>query len=156
MIRLAELSKDNWLECVRLPVSEDHARFVAPNAVAIAAVQFHPEMQARAIYADDEMVGLTTFGPDEDMPSRFWLARLMISEQRRGKGYGRAALQLILQEAARLGFRSIGLSTRPENWKAIRLYESVGFTWSGEMNDGERIYVRELDPEPGPYSGNGA
>lgn len=142
MIRLVTVNKDNWQECIRLPTSEDHAQFVAPNVYSIAESQFYPDtVKACCIYAGDAMVGFAMYGPDEDDATLFAIDRLMIAEGHRGKGYGKAALSAILEEAKSRGFSRISLSTNPENVKAIQLYESVGFRATGEMDDDEAVYI---------------
>ena len=140
MIQLVTVNKDNWQECIQLPTSEDH-RFVAPNVYSIAEAQFYPDtVTACCIYAGDAMVGFAMYGPDEDDATLFAIDRLMIAEGHRGRGYGKAALLAILEEAERRGFSRIRLSTNPENVKAIKLYESVGFRATGEMDDDEAVY----------------
>jgi diamine N-acetyltransferase len=149
MIRLVNVNKDNWQECIRLPTSEDHARFVAPNVYSIAEAQFYPDtVTACGIYAGGAMVGFAMYGPDEDDATLFVIDRLMIAEGHRGKGYGKAALSAILEEAKRRGFLRIKLSTNPENVKAIKLYESVGFRATGEMDGDETVYVYTAEIEP--------
>jgi diamine N-acetyltransferase len=148
MLRLVKVNRDNWEECIKLPTSEDHEHFVAPNVYSIAEAQFYPDtVTASCIYADEEMVGFAMYGPEEDDPSLFWIDRLMIAEGQRGKGYGRAALLMILDEAKSKGFSRIGLSTEPENLKAIQLYENVGFKATGEIDDDEAVYVCIINPQ---------
>lgn len=142
MIRLVAVNKENWQECIQLPTSEDHTRFVAPNVYSIAESQFYPDtVTACCIYAGDAMIGFAMYGPDEEDATLFAIDRLMIAEGHRGKGYGKAALLAILEEAKRRGFSRISLSTNPENEKAIQLYESVGFKATGEMSDNEAVYI---------------
>jgi diamine N-acetyltransferase len=142
MIRLVNVNKDNWQACIQLPTSEDHARFVAPNVYSIAEAQFYPDtVAACCIYAGETMVGFAMYGSDEDDATLFAIDRLMIAEGHRGKGYGKATLSAILEEAKRRGFSRIRLSTNPENMKAIKLYESVGFRATGEMDGDEAVYV---------------
>jgi diamine N-acetyltransferase len=143
MVQFVTVNKDNWQECVKLPTSEEHARFVAPNVYSIAEAQFYPlTVKACCIYAGEEMVGFAMYGPEDDDETLFWIDRLMIAEGHRGKGYARAAMRLILDEARARGFSRVGLSTSPGNVKAIRLYESLGFRATGEVDDNEEIYLR--------------
>jgi diamine N-acetyltransferase len=144
MIRFVPVQKDNWKECIQLPTSEDHKRYVAPNIYSIAEAQFYPGVMSACIYADNEMVGYTLYGRAEDDESIFWIDRLMIAEDQRGKGYGRAALLMIIDEAKKEGYSRIGLSTGPDNKKAIGLYESVGFRATGEIEDGEAVYILQF------------
>jgi diamine N-acetyltransferase len=146
MLRFVPVNRDNWQECIHLPISEDHKRYVAPNVYSIAEAQFYPGVVSACIYAGDEMVGYTLYGREEDDESMFWIDRLMIAEGQRGKGYGRAALLMIIDKAKKSGFSKIGLSTEPGNSNAIRLYESVGFRATGEIDDGEAVFVCIIEP----------
>jgi RimJ/RimL family protein N-acetyltransferase len=140
LVRFVPVYGDNMDECVDLARGEDH-RFVAPNIKSIAQAQFIPGVRSCCIYHENEMVGYTMYMPEED---RLWISRLMIAEPQRGKGYGRAALQQIIAEARQLGFVKVGLSTNPQNFKAIRLYEGLGFHATGRIEHGEMIYICPL------------
>ena len=61
-----------------------------------------------------------------------------------GKGYGKAALPVILQEMTRqYGTRRIYLTLEKENERAVHLYTAFGFVPTGETDEGEEIYVYE-------------
>ena len=143
-VHLVPVDKDNFRECVKLPTGEDH-RHVAPNVYSIAQAQFIPGAKSCCIFHGDEMVGYTLYElPQEnDEGLHLWVSRLMMAEGQRGKGYGRAVLQLLIAEARQKGCVEVGLSTHPDNFKAIGLYESLGFH-ATEMDDGEMVYVCPL------------
>ena len=140
LVRFVPVTGDNMEECVDLARGEDPCH-VAPNTVSIAQAQFIPGTRSCCIYHENEMVGYTMYMPEKD---RLWISRLMVAEGQRGKGYGRAALQQIIAEARQLGFANVGLSTHPENFKAIGLYESLGFRATGKIEHGEMIYICPL------------
>ncbi|MFZ6026192.1 MAG: GNAT family N-acetyltransferase [Chloroflexota bacterium] len=145
-VRLVPVDRSNWRECVRLPTGEDH-KHVAPNAVSIAEAQFWKGSKSCCIYHGDELVGYTLYNlefDDDNLYPLLWVGRLMIAEGQRGKGYGRAALQQIIAEARRQGCVEVALSTGPDNFKAIGLYESLGFC-ATEMDDDEMVYVLPLE-----------
>jgi diamine N-acetyltransferase len=141
LVRLVPVDKDNFRECVKLPTGEDH-KHVAPNVYSIAQAQFIPGAKSCCIYHGDEMVGYTLYhlSQEEDQRQQLWISRLMIAEEQRGKGYGRAALQQLIAEARQQSCVEVGLSTHPDNFKAIGLYESLGFRATGKIEDGEMIY----------------
>ncbi len=144
-VHLVPVDRNNWHQCVKLPTGADH-KYVASNAYSIVEAQFSPGVRSCCIYHDDDVVGYTLYGPDYDEDAChpvFWIDRLMMAEDQRGKGYGRTALQLIIAEARQQGYPEVGLSTEPENFKAIGLYESLGFH-ATEIEDGEMIYVLPL------------
>ncbi len=145
LIRLAAVDRSNWRECARLPTGPDH-RHVAPNSYSIAEALFSPGVWSCCIYHQDEMVGYVMYGPDYDDDAGcpiLWISRLMIAESQRGRGYGRATLQRIIAEARRQQVPEVGLSTEPDNVKAIGLYEGLGFRPT-HMEDDEMIYILRL------------
>jgi diamine N-acetyltransferase len=144
LIHFVEVNKDNWEECIDLPISEDHKHNVAPNVYSIAEASFYPELKACCIYAEEKMVGFTMHGLDDE-DNRYWIVRLMIAENQRRKGYGREALKLIIEEARQKGIPEIVLSTHPDNFKAIKLYESMGFIDTGEMDGNEEIFICRIE-----------
>ena len=139
------MDKNNWRECVKLPTGEDH-KHVAPNVYSIAEAQFLPGSKSCCIYHGDEIVGYTLYNLSyaAALRLRLWVSRLMITEPQRGKGYARAAMQQIIAEARQQDCVEVGLSTEPENFKAIRLYESLGFRATGKIDDGEMVYICPL------------
>ncbi|GEM_PF-656529 len=144
-MRLVPVNEENFHECGKLPTGLDH-KHVAPNTYSIAQAQFWPGARSCCIYHNDEMVGYVLYGPDYDEERYqpvFWVGRLMIAETQRNKGYGRAVMHKIIAEARRLGYPEVGLSTGPDNAKAIGLYESLGFH-ATEIDDGEMVYILPL------------
>jgi diamine N-acetyltransferase len=145
LIRFEHVSRSNLKECANLPTGEDH-KFVAPNVWSIAEAQFWTGSKSCCIYHDNEMVGYVlynlSFNDEGDL--QLWINRLMIAEPQRGKGYGRAALQQCIAEARQQACMEVGLSTGPENFKAIRLYESLGFCSTGELMGDEMVYICPL------------
>ena len=61
-----------------------------------------------------------------------------------GKGYGKQALQLALDWLRDKGYKHTHTSILSNNWRAIRLYESLGFKQYGEAREGEQWYQRKL------------
>jgi diamine N-acetyltransferase len=139
-IELREITPQNFKECINLKVADSQNSFVASNLMTIAQAKIiFPSASLKAIYADDKMVGFTMFGLDED-DSRYYLGRLMIDENHQSKGYGKAAVLEVIEELQKIeDCREIYLSFVPENVSAEKLYESVGFKKTGELNGNELI-----------------
>jgi diamine N-acetyltransferase len=150
LVRLVPVGKDNFHECINLPMGEDH-KHLGSIADSIAQTQEWPGSQACCIYHGDEMVGYTLFGPqEEDRRLYIWVNYLMVAEGQRGKGYGRAALQQIIAEARQKNCVEVALRTPPDNYKAIRLYEDLGFHAS-EMEGNGVVYICPIQAA-GPFS----
>lgn len=148
-MKLVEINDDNWRKIVFLSTNEDGKativeKFVASNALSIVQSVYETGWITRGIEVEDKLIGFTMYGLDEET-SNYWLCRFMIDHQSQGKGYGRKAIELILNEIKQLdGCESIYLSTEPDNEAAIKLYESLGFQKTGKLNEGEAEFMLKV------------
>ncbi|WP_222122602.1 N-acetyltransferase [Bacillus sp. FJAT-22090] len=148
-MKLVEINKDNWLQTVLLTTNGDGKatvieKFVASNALSIVQSIYETGWIIRGIEVEDKMIGFTMYGLDEDSKN-YWICRLMIDHTCQGKGYGREAIQMIVNEMKQLnGCEAIYLSTEPDNEIAIKLYESFGFQKTGKINEGEAEFLLKL------------
>ncbi|MCR4767147.1 MAG: GNAT family N-acetyltransferase [Saccharofermentans sp.] len=146
--KLIELTEDNLKECLALKVSGEQAAFIATNEASWNAAKENPDVaRPYAIYCDGKMVGFTMFAFDltcEGTNDRYWLWRFMIDESMQGKGYGTAALQMIIRYFRDHGANNIRLSTKEINAKALAMYRKAGFRDTGEIIDGEIVLQMEL------------
>ncbi|MBI2921622.1 MAG: GNAT family N-acetyltransferase [Planctomycetes bacterium] len=139
-VTLRPIATHNWRECIRLNAGDD-GRFVAPNVVSLAQAWSEPGHVPRAIYSDEIMVGFVMW--QHDVPEDAWvIVRLMTDLSKRRMGYARAATRIAIAEMkASAPDRRILLSLVPGNDDAARLYESIGFRPTGEVIDGEAVYM---------------
>ena len=69
------------------------------------------------------------------------LCRFMIDRKYQGKGYGKEALQLIINDMKNeFHCNEIYLSVDPENVKAKHIYQQFGFYSTGKVVDEEEVY----------------
>ncbi|RZU02319.1 GNAT family N-acetyltransferase [Rivibacter subsaxonicus] len=154
-ISLREITADTVRAVCKL-VAEP-AGYVAPNAISIAEAYFYPEAWFRAIYAGEEPIGFVML---EDSSQRrpapaqaeVSLWRFMIDAKHKGKGYGRAALRLVIADVRRRhpGLATFATSCVPGPASPRPFYESLGFVCTGEIVDDEEVLVLRLDPPPTP------
>ena len=147
-IELIALSENNLKQCFELKVAPNQMQYIASNEDSWKTAKEN-EKVARpfAIYCDDIIVGFTMFAFDEDYEDpndRYWLWRFMIDESLQGKGYGTAALQVIIQYFKDHGANNIRLSTKETNTSALSMYRRAGFRDTGEMNDEEIVLQLDL------------
>ena len=148
-MKLVEINKDNWLKTVLLTTNEDGKgtvveKFVASNALSITRSVYETGWTIKGIEAEDKLIGFAMYGFDEET-ANYWICRFMIDHKSQGKGYGRKAVELVLNEMKQVdGCSSIYLSTEPENEIAIKLYESLGFEKTGNINEGEAEFVLKV------------
>lgn len=137
-------------------LSEAQKRMVAPNAVSIAQAHFSEHAWFRAIYADDTPVGFVMLysGPDEEEPPGevHFLWRFMIAGPHQGKGYGRRALQIVIDDLKAKGVKELFTSCGQGEASPEGFYRSLGFERDGRMFDHEvglRLDLRNTRGKPG-------
>lgn len=142
MVRLMDVTVDNWRQVAKLKTAESQKGFVAPNSFSLAQAHYMPNCKPLAIYCDDTPVGFCMHGLDPD--GSYWIIRLMIDENHQSRGYGRSAMELLLEVIKReSGSGTVYLSFEPENVWGKALYESLGFVPDGRIEDGEIVYKLE-------------
>jgi diamine N-acetyltransferase len=156
MISLRPVDASNYEECIALSVAPDQQRFVASNLQSLAdAYVWREAAEPYAVYADDEMVGFGLLFPfaggvaDDSVPEPgtergYIIVRLMVDERFQGRGYGRAALDAIVNLVRARGLRELRLSVAPENAQALEFYRRNGFVETGEIHGGEIVMERQL------------
>jgi diamine N-acetyltransferase len=125
MVLLRSVTAENWKACANLMLSKGQENFVPSNLYSIAEAQFYPQSRSRAVYANDDLVGYALYGIDET--TGLWrIFRLMVGEKFQGKGYGREAMKVILEDIKEEA-KVVLVRYNLENEVARQLYESFGF-----------------------------
>ena len=148
MIHLERINRDNWRQATfvttdpkrECPLDEE---WVTSTAFSIVQSVFEPEWESRLIMADETVIGFVFYGwwEKKNVPL---LCRYMIDIDYQGKGYGKAALPIIVDEMMRqYKTNMIYLTLEKANERAVHLYTSFGFAATGEIDEGEDIYVYE-------------
>lgn len=146
MISLRKITFDNFIECIKLEPKEEQKEYVASNLFSLAEAYIalsngYSIPMPYAIY-DDE-----ADEDDEDDETVYKIWRLMIDKKYQGRGYGRKAMEKALEIIRTFPYGKaelVVLSYKPENKTAKKLYESLGFKETGEMNDDEVWAVLHL------------
>ena len=131
---------ESWFLRVRDGYAEDMASNggIAPEkATAMAASQMDelfpgrvpsPKQLVYVLEEDGERVGeLWVCDRDTPLQHALFIYNIEIDEEHRGKGYGRAAMELAESEARRLGLDRIALNVFGKNEIARNLYRSLGY-----------------------------
>jgi diamine N-acetyltransferase len=139
VVALREVTKDTVRAVSILQVAPSQGGFVAPNAVSFAEAMFEPKAWFRAIVADDVPVGFVMLSLDETTPE-YYLWRFMIDARYQGRGYGRAALALVVDHVRSLPRATeLLVSWVPEDGGPEPFYRALGFEPTGEVDDGEVV-----------------
>ena len=137
-VTLRPITQENWREVAHLEVAEDQREFVAPNIQSLAEAAYEPGLTPAAIYADETLVGFTLYThepfqgewifTETPYQGELGIVRIMVDKQYQGQGYGRQAMQALIERMRQLpGGQAIILNFEPPNVNARRLYESLGF-----------------------------
>lgn len=146
-MKLIDITKENYVQVAMLTTNEDLKptvleRYVTSNAFSMAQSKYSDKWITKAVENDGSIIGFAMYGPtDLDGEMIFQLCRFMIDVRAQGKGYGKAALSLILDEMKRLdGCDAVYLSIEPENERARHIYENAGFVSLDKEICGELLF----------------
>lgn len=146
MVNFRKITEDNFDGIIKMKRPEGE-NFVAPNAVSLAQAWLYRDdgdVFPFAVYNDDTLVGFMLLEEDAEK-ERLELWRIMISPEHEGKGYGTAAVELMIKYAKESGrYKCISLLCGQKNYSAGHIYEKLGFKPTGEICHGDAEMVLEL------------
>jgi len=144
-IALKEITKENLRDIFKLKVASGQERFVAPNSVSIAQAYFDRDVAwFRAIYADDAPIGFVMLH-DEPAARKYYLWRFMVDHRYQKHGYGAQALRQVIEYVRqRPGATELLTSVVPGEGCPGSFYEKLGFAYTGDMDEGERVMRKPL------------
>ena len=146
-VTLKCITEDNFLEAFRLKLRKDQEEFVSHPIRSLAqAYVYRNQCQPFGIYQDEEMVGYVMVIYDYDVPE-YDIWHMMIDETRQGKGYGKEALKRVLEYIETKPFgesNRVVLTCNQQNIPGLRLYRSLGFKETGNVDEDEIELVKLL------------
>ena len=137
---------EDWRDVADVAPRDDQRQFVPALAARyLLLTEREGVWRSLGIYADEVVVGHVMWGEDDD--GSVWIGGLVVDASAQGLGIGRVATQTLIRWFSdEHGYRVIRLSYHPENLSAARLYENLGFTPTGTVEDDE--IVAELRSAP--------
>ena len=145
-VSLREVTAETVRAVCYLSVAPDQRRLVASNAESIAEAYFSEEAWFRAVYADETPVGFVMLYDDPREP-RYYLWRFMVAAEQQGKGYGRRAMELLIEHVkTRPGAEELLVGYVPGKGSPEGFYRGLGFEPTGEIHEGEvmlRLVLRD-------------
>ena len=139
LVSLREVTSETVRTICRLSdtLTSPQNRMVAPNAVSIAEAHFSPHAWFRAICAGETPVGFIMLydGPEEPV---YFLWRLMVAAPHQGKGFGRRAVEMLIERVrTRPGAAELVVSCHEGDDGPEGFYRKLGFKRNGKMYDDE-------------------
>ncbi len=138
MIRLIEINEDNFLAFAGLRVREEQRAFLDSAAGILARGYAYRACRARVfgVTADGTAVGLALVKDLDEEPACYDLQQFFIDRAYQGRGYGTAALGLILEELGReRKYGCVEVCVKREDAAALRVYEKCGFQDTGYVDE---------------------
>jgi len=141
VVSLREVTGETVVQICKLSdtLPEPQTKMVAPNAVSIAQAHFEEHAWFRAIYADETPVGFVMLWADGEK-GEYYLWRLMIAAPHQRKGFGRGAMELLIEYVkSRPNATELKASYVPIEGGPKDFYHSLGFEETGRVDHGERV-----------------
>lgn len=150
-LRICKVTKENRQRIASLKVTEQH-KFIEttiPNSLIDAETKYKGDAISVGLYDDNIPVGYAMYGWfNEEEINSVYLNQFIIDSNYQGKGYAKPLLQLLMNYFRdECGSKVIHLSIHPENRLAQKLYESIGFHLTGEIEE-ERLHGKGYIMKP--------
>jgi len=138
-LSLREITKETVRSILSLEVAEGQEDLVGDNGNSLALALFEEKAWYRGIYSGDEPVGFLMLSIDREKPE-FYLWRFMIDAKQQRKGYGKRAIELLIEEVrAQPEAKELTLHVMDLPHSAVSFYEALGFQLTGEKDGDELV-----------------
>ena len=140
-MELIPITEENFIDAFNLRLAPGQERFVSHPIRSLAqAYVYRNQCQPFGICAEGRMVGYVMVIYDYDVPE-YDIWHMMIDEREQGHGYGREALDRVIDYITTKPFGDsdrVALTCNKDNAIARKLYEKKGFGPTGNA-DGDEI-----------------
>ncbi len=135
MICLVDIAPDNWR--LGLSVAESQKTYVAGSDAMLARAYAYRHQNSRAfvIYNDKTPVGMGLYYDCPEL-NCYDISQIFIDQRYQGRGFGKAAMELVLNDMKKEGkYSKVVLCYIEGNAAARKLYEQFGFVETGREED---------------------
>lgn len=125
---VAELANEIWHECFVGIISAEQIDYMVEKYQSYHAMKRQIAEQNYRYFAvrdEEEMCGYFAVKPEDD--SRFFLSKLYLRKDKRGRGISSTMLKRVCDEAKDCGKTSVYLTVNKFNAHAIAVYKKTGF-----------------------------
>lgn len=137
MITLEEVTERNWLTVRRLAVAEEQRGFLDSAVGILARGYVYRDCRPRlfAVTHDGTAVGLAFVRDMDEEPACYELQQFMIDSRFQNRGFGSAALALILSLLREEGkYPCVEVCVKESDTPALHVYGKLGFTDTGYVD----------------------
>ena len=140
-ITLRRITRRNYRRIIGLKVKPEQEPLIASNAVSMADAYFYREAWMRAIYLDNKPIGFVMLGINSrkykiirNYKPFLYIWRFMIADDFQGKGYGKKAMQKVIEYVkSNHNTKELIVYTLPQNKSALEFYKNLGFKPTGKL-----------------------
>jgi diamine N-acetyltransferase len=132
-VSLREVDADNWRDVATLRVPDEQRDFTMGGAYYLSLCHYGDDWHPLAVYYQNKVVGFLMWAIDPADNSG-WLGGVLVDAGWQGRGIGRAMLEKaldVLRDEQHCA--SAAVSYMASNLRAKRLYASMGFVETGEV-----------------------
>ena len=137
MIRLIDIDETNFFAARALSLHEDQRRFLDSPLGILARGYVYRNEGARVLAVADKgtVVGLLLVKDMDEEPACYDLQQFLIDSRFQGKGYGKAALGLLLDLLRAEGkYADVEVCVHRDNAAALALFFGAGFRDTGYVD----------------------
>ena len=129
MMKLKRVNNGNVIDITHFLLNDEQRRYMISPLNFLESVKGEKNCWPLIIYNDDIPVGFFAYGIIEDV---YVIAGFMIDLDHQRKGYGKKAMQILINKIKKdKNHSKISLNVDEDNAVAIKLYESLGFKMQG-------------------------
>ncbi len=125
---VAELAEKIWHECFTEILTVGQIDYMVEKFQSLKAMTDQIENQNYtylAVRENGELCGYIGIKPESD--DRFFLSKLYLRKDKRGRGIASQMLERVFEEARKIGKKSVYLTVNKHNEQAIAVYRKKGF-----------------------------
>lgn len=143
MVTLEDITAQNFEHYMEMELPEHQRGYLASNAYSIAQARYYDDYIPRGICLDGKPAGFLLYDKQSNNNvGEYGIYRFMVDHPQQGKGIGRRAMTLLLEELkAKPDVKLITICYKPDNANAQAFYRSFGFEETGLDEIGEMIAV---------------
>jgi RimJ/RimL family protein N-acetyltransferase len=140
MIRLVDITEENYQTVCGLSVNEEQKAFVASpmSILARAYAKRQRNATALAIANGETIIGVIMFMELFEEPACYTIEQFLIDRRYQNMGYGKQALRLVIDDLSNeRNYDAVEVCVKRDALQAIKVYKDFGFFDTGYTDPDE-------------------